>query len=71
VSYHDPFVPGWQVDGEAVPRAEDLEAALAGADLTILLQPHACYDPAGIARTARLLLDTRGIAPRGPAVEAL
>ncbi len=71
VSYHDPFVTGWQVDGEAVRRDEDLEAALAGADLTILLQPHACYDPAGIARAARLLLDTRGVIPRTPAVEVL
>jgi nucleotide sugar dehydrogenase len=71
VSYHDPHVPQWQVDGQAVPRAEDLAAALAAADLTILLQAHACYDPARIAGAARLLLDTRGILPRTPAVEAL
>jgi nucleotide sugar dehydrogenase len=71
VSYHDPYVPEWQVDEQAVERAEDLAAALAGADLTILLQPHACYDPARIAATARLLLDTRGVIPRTPAVEAL
>jgi UDP-N-acetyl-D-glucosamine dehydrogenase len=71
VSYHDPHVPGWQGDGQAVPRAEDLAGALAAADLTILLQPHSCYDPALIARAARLLLDTRGVIPRTPAVEAL
>jgi UDP-N-acetyl-D-mannosaminuronate dehydrogenase len=71
VSFHDPYVPQWQVDGEAVPRAESLGQALAEADLTILLQPHACYDPARIARTARLLLDTRGVVPRTPCVEAL
>jgi nucleotide sugar dehydrogenase len=71
VRYHDPYVPQWQVDGEAVPLAENLDQALAEEDLTILLQPHACYDPARIARTARLLLDTRGVVPRTPAVEAL
>jgi UDP-N-acetyl-D-glucosamine dehydrogenase len=71
VSFHDPYVPQWQVDGEAVPRADNLDQALAEADLTILLQPHAGYDPARIARTARLLLDTRGVVPHAPSVEAL
>ena len=45
----------------AVPRAADLLAAVAAADLVILLQPHHDYDLAQIARTARLLLDTRGV----------
>jgi UDP-N-acetyl-D-glucosamine dehydrogenase len=71
VSFHDPYVPRWQVDGETVPRADDLDQALAEADLTILLQPHAGYDPARIARTARLLLDTRGVVPHASSVEAL
>jgi len=71
VAYHDPYVPDWQVDGQAVPRAEDLAAAVAAADLVILLQPHHDYDPAELARTARLLLDTRGVTPAAPHVEAL
>ena len=74
VAYHDPHVPAWQVDGEAVPRAADLPAAVAAADLVILLQPHRDYDLAQIARSARLLLDTRGAVPKTPAtphVEAL
>jgi nucleotide sugar dehydrogenase len=71
VAYHDPYVPGWQVDGQDVPRAEDLDAALAAADLVILLQAHQVYDPAGIARAARLMLDTRGVVPAAPHVEAL
>ena len=57
-----------------MPRAADLDAAVAAADLVILLQPHHDYDLAQIARTARLLLDTRGAVPRTPAaphVEAL
>src|SRR5271166_1980914 len=74
IAYHDPHVPAWQVDGEAVPRAADLDAAVAAADLVLLLQPHHDYDLAQIARTARLLLDTRGVVdrtPPAPHVEAL
>ena len=71
VSYHDPHVPAWQVDEQAIPRAEDLGAALADADLVILLQVHRSYDPAQLARLARLLLDTRGVVPAAPHVETL
>jgi UDP-N-acetyl-D-glucosamine dehydrogenase len=71
VSYHDPYVPDWQVDGQSIPRADDLEAALAAADLVILLQAHSCYDPARLTQAAGLLLDTRGVVPAAPHVEAL
>jgi UDP-N-acetyl-D-glucosamine dehydrogenase len=71
VSYHDPYVPEWQVDGQSIPRAEDLDSALAKADLVILLQAHQSYDPAQLTRAARLLLDTRGVVPPAPHVEAL
>ncbi len=71
VSYHDPYVPAWQIDGQPVPRAGDLQAALADADLVILLQAHQAYDPAQLTRAARLLLDTRGVIPAAPHVEAL
>jgi UDP-N-acetyl-D-mannosaminuronate dehydrogenase len=64
LSYHDPYVPEWHVDDQAVMRTEDLAAALAEADLTILLQAHSCYDLSWIARTARLLFDTRGVISR-------
>jgi UDP-N-acetyl-D-glucosamine dehydrogenase len=74
VGYHDPYVPGWQVDGQPIERQTDLDAALESADLVILLQAHQCYDPARIARGARLLLDTRGVIPATPGtphIEAL
>src|SRR5580692_1035050 len=71
VSYHDPYVPGWQIDGQSIPRAGDLQAALADADLVILLQAHQAYDLAQITLAARLLLDTRGVVPAAPHVEAL
>ncbi len=71
VSYHDPYVPAWQIDGQSIPRAEDLRAALADADLAILLQAHQAYDPAQLTQASRLLLDTRGVVPAAPHVEAL
>jgi nucleotide sugar dehydrogenase len=71
VSYHDPYVPAWTIDGQSIPRAGDLHAALAGADLVILLQAHQAYDPAQLTQAARLLLDTRGVIPAAPHVEAL
>ena len=67
VAYHDPYVPSWPVDGKDVPRAGDLAAAVAAADLVILLQAHQDYDLPQLAATARLLLDTRGVMPRTPA----
>jgi len=65
VTYHDPYVPAWQVDGQDVPRAADLQPAVAAADLVIVLQAHRDYDLAQIAATARLLLDTWR---RGPVI---
>src|SRR5579863_7823657 len=57
LSYHDPYVDGWQVDGRDVPRARSPDEP---ADLTILLQAHSEYDLDSIAAHAHLLLDTRG-----------
>jgi len=70
LAYHDPYVGEWPVDGQAVRRAGDLDAELAAADLVILLQHHSDFDLDRIARTARLLLDTRGRAV-GPNAETL
>lgn len=67
VVYHDPFVPEWTVDGAAVPGVEDLPAALASADVTILLQPHSTYDLGEIATQAKLLFDTKGKVEAGGA----
>ncbi|WP_018653482.1 nucleotide sugar dehydrogenase [Actinomadura flavalba] len=73
LTYHDPHVPYWTVDDADVPRADDLAAALADADLAIVLADHADYDPALLTGHARLLFDTRGrtrALPR-PTVELL
>jgi UDP-N-acetyl-D-glucosamine dehydrogenase len=57
LSFHDPYVDSWQVDGRDIPRAQ---APTDGADLTILLQAHSNYDLDDIAARAHLLFDTRG-----------
>ena len=60
LSFHDPYVEAWDVDGEPVPRARVLYTALAEADLAILLTDHGAYDAESLTRHARLLFDTRG-----------
>ncbi|MFE9773374.1 nucleotide sugar dehydrogenase [Streptomyces sp. NPDC005931] len=60
VSFHDPHVTQWTVDGVTVPRVADLLTAVREHDLTILLQDHSAYDLPVIADEARLLFDTRG-----------
>ncbi len=62
LSFHDPFVDSWQVDGRDIPRTD---GPVAGADLTILLQAHSAYDLDDIAARSHLLFDTRGTAPGG------
>jgi nucleotide sugar dehydrogenase len=60
VRYHDPHVPRFTVCDTALVSEPDPYRAAAAADLTVLLQDHACYDVALLAQHARALLDTRG-----------
>ena len=57
LSYHDPYVDSWTVDGHEIPKAA---SPTAESDLTILLQAHTAYDLREIAARAHLLFDTRG-----------
>ncbi len=60
VSFHDPHITHWNVEG--VERVEgDVLAAVAEADLVILVQNHRGYDVPLLAGHARLFLDTRGV----------
>jgi nucleotide sugar dehydrogenase len=70
ISFHDPYVHEWEVDEQAVPRAVDLQTALAEADLTIVLTDHSDYTTGSLTGDARLLFDTRGNS-RLPGVELL
>ncbi|WP_380165952.1 nucleotide sugar dehydrogenase [Jannaschia sp. R86511] len=60
LTYHDAKVSGWTVDGTPVTQAEDVYAAAAEADVTVLLQPHKEYDLGRLAESAKVLFDTRG-----------
>jgi UDP-N-acetyl-D-glucosamine dehydrogenase len=73
LAYHDPYVDEWPIDGQAVRRATELDAELAMADVTILLQDHSAYDLNNLMASSKLLLDTRGrLAGRGaPNTETL
>ncbi|GAB3926843.1 nucleotide sugar dehydrogenase [Microlunatus endophyticus] len=70
VSYHDPFVTRWDLDGESLHSVADLPAAIGEADICVLLQPHRAYDLEAVAGAARRLLDTRGVTT-GTTVERL
>ncbi|WP_433869046.1 nucleotide sugar dehydrogenase [Saccharopolyspora sp. CA-218241] len=61
VGYHDPHVPEFAVDGAPLPRTEDLTAALAAADVVVLMQDHHCYDAGALTASCRALVDTRGM----------
>ncbi|MFJ2830130.1 nucleotide sugar dehydrogenase [Streptomyces sp. NPDC087263] len=71
LSYFDPRVADWTVEGVPVERAEDYLAAAESADLTILLQPHREIDLGLLADRARVLFDTRGKSADHPRVVKL
>jgi UDP-N-acetyl-D-glucosamine dehydrogenase len=56
VTYADPHVNEWTVDGQKVE-----VGAIDQADMVVLLQAHSAYDLEEIGRSARLLFDTRGV----------
>lgn len=60
VSYHDPYIAEFTVGGRSLPRAENLQEAMAEADVAILLQDHACYAREALGQARCALLDTRG-----------
>ncbi|MCW2831429.1 MAG: nucleotide sugar dehydrogenase, partial [Aeromicrobium sp.] len=56
----DPHVEVWSPGGVKITRADDLDGALATADVSVLLQNHQGYDLGHLADTARQLFDTKG-----------
>ncbi len=71
VCYADPYVADWTVSGKPVTRVVDVGQALADADITVLLQPHAAFDLAEVQSRAKLVLDTRGVLTDSDTVERL
>ncbi|MBC6458188.1 nucleotide sugar dehydrogenase, partial [Actinomadura sp. HBU206391] len=61
LTYHDPYVASWDVDGVEIPNGgTDLVKALRGADLAIVLADHSVYEADTLREHAQLLFDTRG-----------
>lgn len=70
VSFHDPHISTWSVDGIPVHRVDDFETGASSANATVLLQGHRCYSPDSL-HAAQLVLDVRGILPESKRVELL
>ncbi|MFC6023708.1 nucleotide sugar dehydrogenase [Plantactinospora solaniradicis] len=61
VMFHDPYVTEWTALGENALRADDLEAAVAEADLVVLVQNHSTYSVDHLASLSKRFFDTRGV----------
>ncbi len=70
VTYYDAKVANWTAVPDA-ERIEDLEAGVASADLTILVQNHKSFDVDALAAKAQRFFDTRGVAGDSERVERL
>ena len=58
--FHDPHATQFRVHGEMLQGQTDLDAALAAADVVVLLQAHKAYDLDDIASKSKVIFDTRG-----------
>ena len=67
LSYWDPHVATFEVDGIETPRIIDVVAAAADADLVLLLTAHSELDVEAVAAVANAMLDTRGVTRPGTA----
>ncbi|MFF3064859.1 nucleotide sugar dehydrogenase [Oerskovia sp. NPDC057915] len=63
VEFHDPHVTSWDVPCTVRVDDEHLAAAVAAADLVVLVQRHTAYDLPALAPTAQRFLDTTGTLP--------
>lgn len=61
VSYYDPYVPYLTLDGRPLMSAQDLDQAVAQADLVIITTDHSQVDYGSVISRAKAILDTRGI----------
>ena len=70
IRYYDAKVADWTAVPEA-GRVDDLDAAVADADLTILVQNHKSFDVEALADKSQRFFDTRGVAEDSDKVERL
>jgi len=60
MTFHDPHAESFRMHGDVYHRVDDLDAALAKADLVVLLVAHAAYDLEDIKSKSKMIFDTRG-----------
>ena len=58
MTYSDPYVPKVRLDGHELV-SEDVNAMVADADCVVVVTDHASFDYAGVAESAKLIVDTR------------
>ena len=59
IVYHDPFVPEFSVNGEAVPAVDLSAEEVAAADAVLLVANHSGIDYGALVEGCQLILDTR------------
>ena len=60
LKFHDPHVTDFKHHGHEFKGEANLDAALAAADVVVLLQAHTAYDLEDIKRKSKVIFDTRG-----------
>jgi nucleotide sugar dehydrogenase len=72
VSYHDPHVPSFSAESLSLTSTPLTADSLQSADLVVVLTDHSAVDYSLVARSARLVLDTRNaLKVAGPSVHKL
>lgn len=60
LSFHDPKVGSWTAAGTTYEVVADVDNAVAGADVVVLLQNHSAYDVDSLSDNSAIFFDTRG-----------
>jgi nucleotide sugar dehydrogenase len=60
MKFHDPHAAQVKLHGETVKAETDLDAAIAAADVVVVLQAHSAYDFEDIKAKSKVIFDTRG-----------
>jgi len=71
VEFHDPHVASWKLGDDTLNRVDELNSALAAADVVVLLQNHSAYEVPALVNGSVRFFDTRGVAPQDSRVEKL
>ena len=61
MSYHDPHVPAFDLDGLAMTSVDDLDQALQEMDCAINVTDHTWYQWDEIHKSTKVIVDTRNV----------